>query len=226
MTVKRLLFFIIFCFITGSLFSQISNIPGFGNEVIREKKYTDVEGSPYLFPDWKTGSITDHAGKVYPNQLIKYNSYEDVIEINQEGRTLVLNNLLYPKFEFIGMDEVTNLQIHRIFQSGFSVQGYAMANYFEVLFIGNYKFLKKTKTEYMDQNVSSYGSTSVSKRFITKESYIIIDKSEKSFECRLSKKSLLEALGKDKVLAESFIAKTRIKVKSEADFIEILSSLQ
>ena len=226
MNMKKAFSLIILYFINGPLFSQISNIPGFGNELMREKKYVDVEGSPYLYPTWKTGSVTDNTGKVYANQLIMYNSYDDVIEINQDGRTLILNNLFYTKCEFTFVEEVTNVQIHRIFQSGFSVAGYTNKNYFEVLFIGNYKFLKKTKTEYMDQNVSSYGSTSVSKKFITRESYIIIDKSEKSFECRLSKKSLLEALGSDKALAESYIAKTRKKVRSEADFIEILNSLQ
>ena len=226
MNMKSAFSFIILYFINGPLFSQISNIPGFGNELMREKKYADVEGSSYLYPNWKTGSITDNTGKVYANQLIMYNSYEDVIEINQEGRTLILNNLLYPKCEFMFVDEVTKTQIHRIFQSGFSVEGYTIKNYWEVLFIGDYKFLKKTKTEFMDQNVSSYGSTSVGKKFITRETYIIIDKLGKSFECRLSKKSFLEALGNDKELAEIYIAKTKTKVKSETDFIKVLSSLQ
>lgn len=209
----------------GSL-GQIANVPGIGSSILHEKKYTAVEGTPFLYLDWQPGSITDNTKKIYVNQLMKYDTYQDELQINQDGKVLALSDVFYTKFEFAFVEKESNASIRRTFQSGYKVPGFSEKNYFEVLYDGNYKFLKKTKTEFVEQNVSSYGRNSNDKKFITRESYYLIDKSGQSFECRLNKKSFLEILGEDKPRAETLMTNNKLKAKSESDFITILNILE
>ena len=77
---------------------QLTNIQGLDNVVIRTKKYEDIKGSAYLYPIWNSGTLTDKNGKVYSNLLLKYDSYKDQVELNQDGQIMEVGALNYPKF--------------------------------------------------------------------------------------------------------------------------------
>jgi len=222
---KSIVFFVMFLISSNFALSQLLNIPRLGNEVMRENKYVDYEGSPYLYPSWKPGIITDKTGKTYDNQQLKYNSYKDQVEINQEGNQIVLNSSLYYKFVFILIDENSNKTMHRVFQSGYKIDNYTEKDYFEVLYDGSVKFLKKVKTEFMEENVNSYGSGGQIKRFLTKERYFIINRAGVASELRINKKSLIEAMGDDKESVARYIENNKVKVKSEIDILFILRQL-
>jgi hypothetical protein len=216
----------LFLFKAGTSHAQFISYPNYGAAPLISKQYADVQGSPFLYPSWKPGSVTDGSNKEFPNQLLKYDTHKDEVQINREGTTMILSNAMYPAFQIAFTDEESTSKTQRLFRTGFAIEGYPKTGYFEVLFDGKYKFLKKTKTDFMDQNVNTYGSANSVKRFITKIKYFIVDKSGKSFEIRLSKKSLLDALGDDKPAAEVYLAKSGNKVKDEQAVIEILKSFE
>ncbi len=207
-------------------YCQLFNIPAIGNEVMKESKYVDIEGSPYFYGGWKSGSITDKNGKIYEGQLIRYDTYKDVIEINQEGKILALSNLIYVRFDLLFVEENSSIVTHRLFRSGFSVPKYSEKDYFEVVHEGVHTVLKKIKTEFLEDNVSSYGSNRTVKKFVADQRYFLLTNSGDAKEFKVSKKSFLEALGKDKEAAEKFMESSKIKVKTEAELKLVLMSLR
>lgn len=220
------MFLFLACLVLKSnTYAQLLNIPTIGNEVIRENRYSDVEGSPYLYNSWRSASIIDNIGKEYQNKSIKYDCYKDVIELNQDGNILVLNSQIYPKFEISFIADENNKIVKRIFKSGYKVNGYKEGAYFEVLYEGLFSFVKKIKIEFVDETVNSYGTSTRIKRFLSSEKYFLIDQAGISKELKLKRSSLLEALGSSSNNALKYINENKIKVKGESDVIEILNHL-
>ncbi|HRJ29979.1 MAG TPA: hypothetical protein PLV21_18170 [Cyclobacteriaceae bacterium] len=211
--------FLIFAF---SVKGQISNIPGAGNEVIRIKKYADIEGSPYLYNDWKAGTITDNTGKVYSNVLLKYDAYKDVLEINQDGSILQLNTKQYPNFSISFADGSTNKVIKHFFKSGVSqITDYPPTIYFEVLNDGPITVLKKYDIKFIEEVVNSYGTAAATKRFQRGEKYFVVIE-DKAVEFKLNNKSFLSACGERMTDIDKIINQRKIKLKNEADLIALL----
>jgi hypothetical protein len=213
--------FFLLCSIT--LFAQIANVPGMGNEVLRTKKYTDISGSPYLYPEWKSGTIIDKNGKTYPNSLIKYDAYGDVVEINQEGTILVLNSDQYKSFQLGFADDATNKVTRQTFRSGFNqIPGVSSKAYFEILHEGQVLVLKRYDIKFVEEVVNSYGTAAQTKRFQRSERYYIVN-GDKATEFKLNAKSFLAALGEKQADMEKFIAKEKIKMKSEDDVAKVMA---
>ncbi len=116
--------------------AQITNIQGLDNVVIRTKQYEDIKGSAYLYPTWNSGTLTDRSGKVYSNLLLKYDSYKDQVEINQEGKIMEVIAVTYPKFSLSFVESGTNNVIKHTFSSGYNVAGFPSTSYFDLLFDG------------------------------------------------------------------------------------------
>jgi hypothetical protein len=212
------------CFSYIASQAQISNVPGAGNEVLREKKYTDVEGSPYLYPDWKSGSVTDKNGKSFPNTLIKYDAYKDVVEINQEGTVLVLSNNLYPTFTISFAEANSNKVIKHTFRSGYDrVPGFGSNVYFEVLGQGEMVVLKKYDVKFIEEVTNNYGTAAQVKRFQRAEKYFLIKNGQAAVEVKLNTKSVLAAIGDKQAELEKYISKEKLKLKNEGDLLALLA---
>lgn len=221
---KHLIFFVL-TFSSFVTFGQLLNIPAIGNEVMRESRYSDIEGSPYWNTDWRSGNIFDQAGKEYPNKLIKYDEFKDQLELNQDGQVLLLNTALYPKFKISIFNGETTTQTIHLFQTGFKVAGYKESQYFEVLFQGAYIFLKKSKVSFIDETVNSYGTSTRIKKFTKDMKYFLVNSQGLSFEFKLKKKSLLDILGVDGMKAEKYINENKVKINTEDDIIEVLKNI-
>lgn len=184
----------------------------------------DIEGSPY-YSGWTSGSATDKDGKIYEGKGIRYNTWKDVIEVNRKGKVLILDNSVFVEFELLFVEGDSSSVTHKFFSSGFSIPKYSAEDYFEVLFDGDYKFLKKTKTEFLRHVVSPYGGRGV-KKYLTDQRYFIIDKSGHPHDMTIHEKSFLKALGTDREAAAKYIQFSEIKIKSEVDVINVLKHLQ
>ncbi|NOS92989.1 MAG: hypothetical protein HOP30_13780 [Cyclobacteriaceae bacterium] len=208
--------------VTNVAYTQLLNIPRIGNEVMTETRYVEYQGSPYLYSTWKPSNIFDKEGKEYRDVQVKYDSYKDHFEVNQDGKILVLSKTLYPRIEFNFRDEEEDKSVRRQFGTGFFVDGKNTEDYFEIIHSGTYKFLKKIKTELVEETVSSYGTSSHVKRFVTTTHYYLIDGTNSGKEFKLNKKSLLEAAGDKRTSFEEVIQKSGIKIKKETDVVLLL----
>jgi hypothetical protein len=203
--------------------AQISNIPGVGNEVLRLKKYEDITGSPYLYTDWKSGTVIDKNGKSYPNALIKYDAYGDAVELNQEGTVMILNNELYQTFVLNFADNTTNKVTKQMFRSGYTqIPGFGAKAYFEVLSEGAVMALKRYDIKFVEEVVNSYGTATATKRFQRTDRYFLL-KDNKAVEFKLNSKSILGALGDKQAELDKYIAKEKLKLKTEDDLKKLMA---
>jgi hypothetical protein len=206
--------------------AQLSNIQGLDNVVIRTKKYEDIKGSAYLYTSWNSGTLTDRSGKVYSNLLLKYDSYKDQVELNQEGQVFEVSASMYPKFTLNYVEPTTNKVVKHLFSAAYTVEGFNKFSYFDLLYEGELTLLRKYKTSFIEENVSGYGTSGAQKSFQSKTLYFIIDKNGVSKDIKINKKSILEAFPEQSSTIEEFIKERKIKVKTEQDLIDIIEFLE
>ncbi|NBW34441.1 MAG: hypothetical protein EBR30_05365 [Cytophagia bacterium] len=207
--------FFLFCLLSTNTFAQIGNALGNANEVIREKKYEEIDGSPYLFNSWLTGSLIDKEGKVLPDLLMKYDAYTEKLEVNQNGKIIEITTSFYQGFTINEIDNISNAVNQHKFLIETSFPGLKNPSFLELLTDGKYQLLKKHTTYFLQENVTSYGSTIVVKRFQLKNTYYIRDES-KVIEVKLSKASILENFPEQSAYVKAN------KIKKEIDLIKFI----
>lgn len=221
----RLLFSLTLILSFTVVYAQIANVPGVGNEVLRTSKYVDISGSPYLYEDWKSGTVTDKGGKTFPNVLIKFDAYKNVVEINQNGEVMLLSNELYPKFSISFVPAGSNTVVNQFFQCGFEgIEGISNKVYLEVLRNGAVQILKKYEIIYEENIITNYGTSSIRKNFQKKERYFL-KTSGKYVEVKLNSKSILEALGSLKKVADQYLSDNKFKIKTESNLLLLIDHL-
>jgi hypothetical protein len=216
-----LLILVLFVSLVSEVNSQVSNIPTLSNEVLREKKYTDIEGSAYLYNDWKPGSVIDHSGKSYNNVQIKYDAHKDLVELNQDGKVMILNKSIYKKFVLEFVEGGSNNIVKHEFSSEFKgVEGEKSNQYFEVMLSGDISLIKKYDVKFINEVVNNYGTAAEIKRFQRKEIFYLVY-AEKASEIKMSTKSILslELLPQD---FKNFLTDKKVKIKNEEDLITTL----
>lgn len=207
--------FLLFWLVSTCAYSQIGNVLGNANEVIREKKYEEIDGSPYLFKSWLSGVLIDLEGKVFPDLLMKYDSYKEKLEVNQNGKILEITTPLYKAFTLNEIDEISNeIKVHKfIIETSFP--GLKNPVFLESLVEGKHQLLKKHTTYFLQENVTSYGSTVSKKRFQAKSAYYIRDEN-RVIEVKLSKASILENFPEQSAYVKAN------KIKKEIDLIKFI----
>jgi len=217
-----LLFFI--C--SNQTLAQLSNIQGIDNVVIRTRKYDDIRGSAYLYPEWSAGTLTDKNGKAYANLQLKYDTYSDRIELNQDGQVLEINSVAYPQFTLSVVQPGSNSVVKHSFSTGYNVPGFSVNSYFDVLKEGGITVLKKFKTSFVEENVSSYGTAEQKKSFQTKALYFIVNEKKNVKETKLNRRSVLEVFPEKAQQIEDFLKKEKLKLKTENDLVKVIDFLE
>jgi hypothetical protein len=164
-------------FLTAACFqAQSQFLKTTDNVTVREQKYISVDGSPYLFKEWKEGTVSNKSGTVTSDLMIRYDSYRDELQFLQNGKTLVISPRDAPEFTFKDVDNAGgNVERFR-FRNGFDIPGYTPLDYFNILHDGkSAKFLRKIKTNYIEETVKNYGTNEQVKKFVRKtEDFLII----------------------------------------------------
>lgn len=225
MKIVSLAIFLVMTIGVAYSYSQITNIQGLDNVVIRTKKYEDIKGTAYLYPSWAAGTLTEKSGKVFTNLLIKYDSYKDRVELNQDGQIMEISALEYPKFTLTYAESGTNDVMKHSFSTGYDIPGFSRTNYFDLIYEGRITLLRKYKTSFVEENVTSYGTSDAQKSFQLNKLYFVIDQNKISKELKLNKKSILEAFPEQSEQIETFLKDQKMKAKSESDLIKIITFL-
>lgn len=215
---------LLFSFISNVI-GQIANVQGMDNVVLRIKRYDDIKGSPYLYPSWTTGTLTDRDGKVYSNLLLKYDTYKDLVEMNQAGQVMEVSAMNYPKFTLMFIEPGSDKVINHSFSTGYGFEGFSKTSYFDLLIEGRISLLKKHKTSFIENNVSGYGTSDSQKSFQSKIVYFVINEGGSSKEIKANKKSVMDVFSGQSSRIEAFLNNNKKKIKSEDDLIEIIRFL-
>ena len=211
-------FFLFACSVAAH--AQLQTISGTGNSVMMNTKYTEIEGSAYLYADWKQGKLVDRKGNATENISIRFDLYKQEVEILQDGTTLRIDKNVYPQFEIYQAGEVKELQTN-IFRLGFKSDDILVTDYCEVLSDGNAKLIRKSRIDMVNEMSQTYGTSTQIKRF-EKKSYYFIIIGEAVTKVRLSKSDFLGALAVKRPELEEFIKSNKLKFKNDEDFVTLL----
>nr|WP_294944440.1 hypothetical protein [uncultured Mucilaginibacter sp.] len=179
---------------------------------VRYIDYTNVEGTPYLYPDWVPGSVklTDGTTNDAPIEL-KYNLVSDEVSFKDKaGQELVF---VKPVAEFT-LNSADNSGLPHKYRSGYKdIEGTAPASFFEVLADGKVQLLKRfTKLLFESQPI---GSASKLQQFIDKTKYYLVING-KALQVKNDKKALLAALGDKQAQLEDYIKANKVNFKNDA----------
>jgi hypothetical protein len=187
-----------------------------------------VDGSPYLFTEWKNGSILERNGTLSENLMIRYDSYRDEVQFLKDGRTLVVEPSIATGFSFLILNYDTKRVEHVNFRNGFNVNvsGYTKLSYFKVLFDGKIKFLRKIKTGYIEETVNNFGTNEQVKKFIKVEEEFLIKEDGSVVPISKGRKDLMEQFGNSSGELKVFMKENKLSFKSEADVLKVLEKYE
>lgn len=157
--------------------------------IVKEVLMNDLIGSVYLYDEWKLG-IVNFVGNIKPVEVpLKYDQYLDQVFYKGDGGAFYRFNDDIAEFILNSDDNIT-----QVFRKGFPQYKKADRNsFYEVLFDGKLKFLKRTVRNIVNRAV--YGGGSVNKEVQISISYYIYNPSSDTLvEVKKSEKSILNAL--------------------------------
>ncbi len=180
--------------------------------------YSDIQGSPLLFEDWKVSHATDKYGTTFLDVMIRFDLYNNKFFYNYNGTsyTFVTEITEFELFPFFG-DTSTKM----IFKKGFTVPDKLTPDkYVQVLAEGKVtaiKYLYKTIDETTEYNVP--GKV---KNFGSRMTYYFIKDGVTTSQKPNSK--LLAELLKDKWAAvDAYMKQNSMSAKNEDDCIRAIA---
>lgn len=181
-----------------------------GARPLTGESYLDVEGSPFLFSEWRKGAVTLEDGTTYSNLMLMYDQVSDqLIFKNTKGQTQIF---LKPVKAFT-IDGAPGDSL--IFQTGYPPKQKA---FYQVLVAGNTSLLKKETKVLMDEK--EYGSARTVRHIVPSIGYFIVRNGQLK-SVKLQRKSILAAFGDRHDDIERYIADRRLRLGEEASLVEL-----
>lgn len=210
--------FTVCCF---SVQAQLENMSGTMNKPLTEvEQYKSTQGSPYFLEEYKSGTITDKNGRVH-NVFLKYDTYQEEVELFNDGKPLLIDKNIYPKFTIEFIEERIGKKVSYTFTNEIKIPGLKKSKYSLVLADGqNMKLVKVIQTYLNESQDSGYGGIVQPHRFDTKEVYFLLNAKGESMEVKASNKSVLKAFNNDASL-KAYFKKERLKIRKEEDLVLI-----
>ncbi len=168
--------------------------------------YANIEGSPYLFPDYREADILTCDSITYQGK-IRYDLYMDEMEYKVKGTTFWISskdNILK-----IILDGKTFIYLNP--------PGGKNAGYYELLTNGSCQLLCKYVVNYMEAQKAKPYQDSEPARFIRKQNLYYLKKERAAVKLITNKKSVLNYLQDKKDNVSLFIKKNHLSLKKEKD---------
>ena len=181
---------------------------------IFENGYTEIEGSPYLKDEWSRGNVkAKHNGKTYELAKMRYDTYKDELEYEENQKSYRFSSEIT---EFTTTSGVFRNKIP-------AYESLSGRNFYQVLYDGKVKLLKRTVTKIQTEKL--YSSATTTKRFV-KDEFLYLFKDGAITRLKKDKKALLEALSDKQADLEAFIKEQKIKFSKEEDFLRVLEKYE
>ena len=173
-----------------------------------------IEGTPYMNATYKHGETVIN-GINRTKALMRYNAYNDAIELLDENNTP--RKLLRRK----SIEAIFDGKTYKIFD--YLEGGKAREGYFNPLNTGVVKLVFKPKKMFVQAEKPDHGYDTY-KPPIYKDisSYYIISGDRPAIKTRLGKKQILNHLTKNKAQVKKFISSEKLNLKKEVDVIELI----
>ncbi|MGM9474982.1 hypothetical protein ACS5PU_01080 [Pedobacter sp. GSP4] len=186
---------------------------------LREIKYENVSGTPYLLDFWSKGNVTTKSGKRYADLQLKYDIMGDQLIYQDAGGNPMYFVDPLSAFEITTVDSSANYK----FINGLpAIDGLNQASFFQLIATGKLTLLKRVYKKITESK--EYGSATVDKSFNTYSGYYVLQNSALS-KISINKKSLLGlAPDKEKEITD-YLKKEKIELKEDKDLSKFFAYL-
>ena len=174
----------------------------------------NVEGSPYVNEEFVLGKVYAEGQDPY-NGLLRYNAYQDGIEMKTDKGIITLLKREYLSAEIGG-------NLYRI--ENYDKNGAIRKAYFVEKNKGKARLLLKQEKEFVPERpaTSSYSQDKPAK-FDDNESYYLVTEGKAGVEIKLRGKDIVSALPDHQKEVEAFAKKNKNKMKTEEEVIQVLA---
>ena len=208
-------------FITSSVFAQkilsVENMQEWD-----PNRYENIQGSPYFFKNFCSGTIYDKNGEACQAEQLNLNGYTRNIEWRKGQKYIELDERLYPKIEI-----TTRGKKGKTTTTTFTITPHApfKGKYVQLLYDGQkFKLYNDFFANISEHKVETPGKTETVARFAPKHRYFLLYNGQLDF-IKLKKKNIFETLGHKKEI-ESFAKKNKLKIESPEGLVKILTFLE
>ncbi|QKJ28956.1 hypothetical protein HQ865_04040 [Mucilaginibacter mali] len=198
-TVLVLLFLAFDCKAQVTVYTDVTGRP------FNVRNYDGVEGSPYLYDDWMSGTVKMSNGSVYKNVYLKFNGKEGKPYF--KGKDDSVLEFVDPIAEFT----INNNGADQQFISNNGA-------FYQVLTNGRINLLKQPVKE-IQQN-PTYVGAAPTKTFISADKYFIL-KDNKTTPFKRDKKAVTTALADKQTQIEAYLKKENPNLKDDADLAKL-----
>ena len=183
----------------------------------RPAKYKNVNGSPYLFEDWASGTAKTIDNATKKDIQIKYDEIEDILLMKGDDNKL----LIFPVqvAEFIINDPKTNSL--RTFRSGFiATKGNTDKSFFEVIADGKVRILKKNHKVISE---SKEYSGAINKSVSDGIKYYLVNEDNTPVAVKLDVKSISALLPAKQSELTEYAKTNKLNLKNNEDVVKLIS---
>ena len=186
---------------------------------ILERKYTGVQGSPYLSETWIKGEVKLTNGDTYKDIDLKYDLL--VGELFFKNAQNEMMSFVIPVKEFKLSRQGDNEVKSMFFRNGYKpADGGTLQTFYQVLSDGETALLKRLAKRVAE--VKPYGSATTIKTIEEVQSYYII-KNGLPVKVKKDKKTMLAMLGDYNSELLAFIKENKLTLKAETDLVSVMN---
>ncbi|MCZ4224018.1 hypothetical protein [Pedobacter rhodius] len=193
--------------------AQIKTVSTYKNLITVKESRGDLEGSPYLFPQWEMATIKFSPGINPITDNIKYDLLEDMLVTKGENDE---------EYEFKDMPaEFVLSNTKEVYRNGFMpVDGMTVKTFYNVIYDGKIKFLKKLSKTIIESK--GYNTGTVTKKVAEVINYYLVKADNKPVKVKNNEKAFIAVLGRGDELTK-YIKENKIDLKSNEGIIKLLT---
>ncbi|WP_293309971.1 hypothetical protein [Pedobacter sp. UBA5917] len=216
---KYLIILLSFCSIVAQAQYIVQPYGDMQGTPLKEIKYENVDGTPYLFDYWIKGKVTLKSGKQYKDMPIKYDVMNDKLIFQAENGNMMHFTEPVSAFEINDIASATNYK----FTNGLpATDGQNLNSFYQLIASGKVSLFKKPYKKISEHTV--YGSATVNKSFDLRNDYYILQNGSLS-KINITKKSLLAiAPNKEKEITD-YLKKEKTDFKQDTDLNKFFNYL-
>ena len=207
----------IFCLCLLSISVRAQFMTDADGRPLLERRYTDVQGSPYMTDNWQKGTVKLGNGQVHKNVDLKYDKAAEQLTFKgKEGTPLTF---IQPVKEFtLPMDNGTGVMV---FRNGYKPVDDAASNtFYQVLSDGETALLKRSIKKVLENK--PYNSATTVKTFADVNNYYLV-KNGSLIKVKRDAKDILPNLTDYSAELQSFIKENKLNLKSEPALIMLIT---
>jgi hypothetical protein len=186
---------------------------------LKEIKYENVSGTPYLQDFWSKGKVTTKSGKHYVDMPLKYDIMNDKLIFEGEGGNMMYFAEPVSAFEIADTDLSTSYK----FINGLPIiDGLNSSSFFQTIASGKISLFKRVYKKITES--IGYGSATVNKSFNNYSTYYVLQSGNLS-KISINKKSLIGLLPNKEKEITDYLKKEKTDFKQDSDLNKFFTYL-